>query len=310
MKAGLGIIRKNNFLYTEQGSFVMLEGFVIDESCKLRQHHDLKPCAPQCRLCQDHCPTRALSAPFTMNPLKCVSFWNTFGKSQLPPTLPEKTMGSWVVGCDACQNACPYNRIPAAKPEKETPEKVNLALPWLDPERLKTAPDSVLQDQILPYATTISNRMNSIPCGAVRPVISGISKIAKVLQLLFHAIYEDFFFRIAAKEVTAVDRVFCHEAQVVAEKIFHVFIRIVKEDSQPPRPALKGIEDFPQDLFRVCRAKGLKKKQQSASSGRSYTAASASIKDTLFRAAGLSALTRAFCHNRSSYSMPIERQPV
>ena len=81
MKAGLGIIRKNNFLYTEKGSFVMLEGFVIDASCELHQHHDLKPCAPQCRLCQDHCPTRALSAPFTMNPLKCVSFWNTFGKS-------------------------------------------------------------------------------------------------------------------------------------------------------------------------------------------------------------------------------------
>ena len=25
MRAGLGIIRKNNFLYTERGSFVMLE---------------------------------------------------------------------------------------------------------------------------------------------------------------------------------------------------------------------------------------------------------------------------------------------
>ncbi|MBS6103761.1 MAG: epoxyqueuosine reductase [Megasphaera sp.] len=151
MKAGLGMIRKNNFLYTERGSFVMLEGFVIDQSCELRQHHDLKPCAFQCHLCQDHCPTGALSSPFTMNPLKCVSFWNTFGKSQLPPTLPEKAMGNWIVGCDACQNVCPYNRIPAAKAEKEVPAPITEALPWLAPERLKEAPDSVLQKEILPF---------------------------------------------------------------------------------------------------------------------------------------------------------------
>ena len=150
MRAGLGIIRKNNFLYTERGSFVMLEGFVIDQPCELRQHHDIKPCAAQCHLCQDHCPTCALSAPFTMNPLKCVSFWNTFGKSQLPPNIPEKAMGNWIVGCDACQNSCPYNRIPAAKPEKEIPERINRALPWLDPPKLKTAPDAVLQEEILP----------------------------------------------------------------------------------------------------------------------------------------------------------------
>lgn len=170
MKAGLGIIRKNNFLYTEKGSFVMLEGFVIDESCELRHHHDLKPCAPQCRLCQDHCPTRALSAPFTMNPLKCVSFWNTFGKSQLPPALPEKAMGSWVVGCDACQNACPYNRIPAAKAEKDVPEKVNQALPWLDPEKLKTAPDTVLRDRILPLCDNHiqPNEVDTLRCSAAR----------------------------------------------------------------------------------------------------------------------------------------------
>ena len=104
---------------------------------------------------------------------------------------------------------------------------------------------------------TISNQTKSIPCDAVRPVIFGISQIAKALQLLSHAIYKNFFFRIAAKEVAAVDRVFCHEAQVVAEKVFHVFIRIVKEDSQAPRPTLQRIEDFPQDPFQGVQGKGI-----------------------------------------------------
>ena len=31
MKAGIGIIRKNNFFYTEKGSYQYLEAFLIDE---------------------------------------------------------------------------------------------------------------------------------------------------------------------------------------------------------------------------------------------------------------------------------------
>ena len=43
--AGIGIIRKNNFLYTEKGSFVELTGYVIDRECELRLTPNLKPCA-------------------------------------------------------------------------------------------------------------------------------------------------------------------------------------------------------------------------------------------------------------------------
>ena len=35
MKAGLGIIRKNNFFYTESGSYNNLFGYVIDKECEL-----------------------------------------------------------------------------------------------------------------------------------------------------------------------------------------------------------------------------------------------------------------------------------
>ena len=134
----------------------------------------------------------------------------------------------------------------------------------------------------------------------MRPVIFGISQIAKALQLRSHAVYEDFFFRIAVKEVAAVDWFFCHEAQVVAEKVFHVFIRIVKEDPQPPRPALKGIEDLPQDPFQGVQGKGVEEETAVGFIGQVIHRCIGQDKGHLVSS----------CRNRSSYSMPIERHPV
>lgn len=110
VQAGLGIMRKNNFFYTEQGSWVELEGYVIDQEWVLKQNCTLPPCPEGCTLCQKACPTHALCAPYTMNPLACVSFWSTFGGGRLPPQLPELAMGEWLCGCDACQDICPHNR--------------------------------------------------------------------------------------------------------------------------------------------------------------------------------------------------------
>lgn len=48
MKAGLGIIRKNNFFYTDQGSFVGLTGYIIDRECTLHQNVSPRPCSDAC----------------------------------------------------------------------------------------------------------------------------------------------------------------------------------------------------------------------------------------------------------------------
>lgn len=110
MKAGLGIIRKNNFLYTEHGSHNRLMGYVIDQECELIQTCNLRACSDNCNLCQKACQTRALSAPYTFNPMRCVSLWTTFGKGFVPPFLKRVQFGNWICGCDACQDACPYNK--------------------------------------------------------------------------------------------------------------------------------------------------------------------------------------------------------
>ena len=61
------------------------------------------------------CPTGALYAPYKMDPLRCIAF-NTYGAGNfpgvlddIPPDIREK-MGSWIYGCDLCQDACPHNQ--------------------------------------------------------------------------------------------------------------------------------------------------------------------------------------------------------
>ena len=110
MKAGLGIIRKNNFFYTEHGSFVTLTGYVTDFDGELILKTTVRPCADACNLCQKACKSGSLCAPYTMDPMRCISFWTTFGKGNVPPFLEESMFEEWICGCDNCQDACPHNR--------------------------------------------------------------------------------------------------------------------------------------------------------------------------------------------------------
>lgn len=109
-KAGIGIVRRNNFLYNEKGSWLEVDSFLISEHCRLYQKKEFKPCPDSCTLCRKNCPTGALCAAHTLNPAHCVSNINTFGKGIAPEGLREEQLGRWMVGCDACQDACPFNR--------------------------------------------------------------------------------------------------------------------------------------------------------------------------------------------------------
>ena len=61
-----------------------------------------------CTRCIDACPTGALDDPGVLDSTKCLSYW-----SQAPGAVPaeyREEMGSYVYGCDICQDVCPWNR--------------------------------------------------------------------------------------------------------------------------------------------------------------------------------------------------------
>lgn len=110
MQAGIGIVRKNNFFYTEKGSYQYLEAFLIDRSLEYIVENSLRACSESCDLCRKACPTGSLEAPYMMCRNTCVSCLTTWDGWDLRVEPLQDKFGKWIYGCDACQDACPYNK--------------------------------------------------------------------------------------------------------------------------------------------------------------------------------------------------------
>lgn len=109
VRAGLGRSGKNNFIYTKFGSWVWLDAWVTDGELQCDQPlKDPVACPKTCTKCIDACPTGALAAPFTMDRGTCIAHLS-FSLNRLPPEHLREKMGTWLYGCDVCQDVCPMN---------------------------------------------------------------------------------------------------------------------------------------------------------------------------------------------------------
>lgn len=148
VQSGLGIIRRNNFFYTESGSWVMLEAWLTDKKMELCENTVLPACPANCRACVRSCPTGSLAEPYTMLPTACISFLTTFGGRDL---IREPLSGKFkdcVYGCDICQDACPVNRE-KWRFEKTFPDLSKLA-PSLSPEKILHMDKTFYKEKIQP----------------------------------------------------------------------------------------------------------------------------------------------------------------
>jgi epoxyqueuosine reductase len=108
-KAGLGTVRRNNFFYTGTGSWKFIAAWAVDSELEMPAGPPPDPCPEGCGECSRACPTGSLSGPYVMDMSSCVSFLTSMG----PVPADEgacRRMGGWLYGCDACQDACPFNR--------------------------------------------------------------------------------------------------------------------------------------------------------------------------------------------------------
>lgn len=140
--AGLGWFGKNTTLVTDQfGSWVFLATLITTI--------ELMPDIPEadsrcglCRACIDACPTGALTAPYRLDARRCLSYWTIEHRGPFPKEVAEQ-IGNRVFGCDACQQACPYNRnaSPSKHPEFQAIDDVHP----LDLHRLIASAESDFQ---------------------------------------------------------------------------------------------------------------------------------------------------------------------
>lgn len=131
-RAGIVTYGKNGFTFAEGiGSFIMINAFIVDIELEYDEPNYEVKCPPECTICIDACPTGALYEPMKIDPRRCIGFnhWSTQDKKDGSPgrvgsyILPEirEKMGTWIHGCDICQEVCPRNqqRLKAKLPQNE-----------------------------------------------------------------------------------------------------------------------------------------------------------------------------------------------
>lgn len=114
-KSGLGWVGKNSNLITPgAGSFYFIAELIVD--VELSYDGPIRDYCGSCTRCLDACPTQAIVEPYVVDGSKCISYFTIELKDQLPAEV-QGQFGSWIFGCDICQDVCPWNRF--SRPTRE-----------------------------------------------------------------------------------------------------------------------------------------------------------------------------------------------
>lgn len=122
-RAGLGWIGKNTCLINKKEGSLFFIGEIITDLDLVCDSSVPDHCG-KCTKCIEACPTKALK-PYEMDAGRCISYLTIEHRGEIDPSLRKK-MGRNIVGCDICQDVCPWNqKLSLSKEETFDPHPGN-----------------------------------------------------------------------------------------------------------------------------------------------------------------------------------------
>jgi len=107
-EAGLGWIGKHSLLiHPKMGSFLFIGELVLNLELDYDEPFGNSLCG-SCSRCIESCPTGAIISPMLLDANRCISYLTIETKEEIPQTLADN-LSNRLVGCDICQQVCPWN---------------------------------------------------------------------------------------------------------------------------------------------------------------------------------------------------------